>query len=675
MNEEPLLDVSALRVRFPIARGFLDAVDGIDFRLGRGERIALVGESGAGKSLTAMALMGLVPRAGAVSGSIRFAGRELVGLRERELARIRGSQIGLILQDAVAALDPLKSIGSEIEEALRAHTRLPRSQARERTLELIEQVQIGDAATRVHQRGYELSGGMAQRALIAAAVGPEPELLVADEPTSALDATTAEGVLDLLDEVVRRRAMAVLLITHDLGVVARFAERVIVMYAGRIVEDTSVGALFSHPRHPYTRGLLESMPGAAGHRRMHSIPGAAADTGRSLFGCAFQPRCFLSRGRERCRTERPALSGVPRSACHFAGELDPLPPPDRDRPRELGTAAGDELVALQGVSKSFKVRGGPFRAGGVVHAVHDATLGVRRGEVLALVGESGCGKTTLAKVVLGLEPPSAGHVRFDGHDVTATRSKALRRRIQVVFQNPDSSLDPRMTIERVVAEPLEVHRIGGRDARRARVAELIERVGLHRDHLRRYPYELSGGQRQRVAIARALAPRPDFLVCDEPLTALDVSVQAQILELLQEIQRTERLSCLFVAHDLGVVREFADRVAVMYLGHVVEVAESGEFFARPHHPYSLALLSAASTGDPAVERRKRRIVLSGALPSPLDPPPGCPFHTRCWKAQNVCAAVTPPPHQPSAGRLVACHFPEGVEDAEAVAAGGRRNPR
>lgn len=669
MVTPPLLQVDDLHVRFPAPGGDLHAVRGVSFEVRRGERVAVVGESGSGKSVTALSLVGLTPRPGRLSGSVKLKGRELVGLSERQLTRVRGLEMGVILQDATAALDPLKSIGDHIVEALRLHTGISRRNARARALELIGQVRISDPELRVGQCSHELSGGMAQRAVTASVIGLEPELLIADEPTSALDATTANGVLDLLLELGRARDMAVVLITHDLGIVARFAERVIVMYAGRIVEQGTVGEIFSHPRHPYTRALLESVPGS--RRRPPARDAPTVLRASSTEGCRYFSRCTLSGGREACTGDEPVLlnrAGPPGqlSACHFADELPPRAAA-ADEGTEPRPPCGDVLLRVDGLDKQFHVRHGTFGRRGSVRAVEGADLVVRRGEVLALVGESGSGKTTLGKVILGLEAPSAGRVTFDDTDISGrvlSRTKNLQRRVQVVFQNPNSSLDPRMKVGPIVAEPLEVHRIGTPAERRDRVVELLEQVGLDAASVDRYPFEFSGGQRQRIAIARALAPRPDLLICDEPLTALDVSVQAQILDLLHDIQRRDGLAYLFIAHDLSVVREIADRVAVMYLGHIVETADADELFRQPHHPYTKALLSAMTVADPAVDRTRERIILRGAVPSPLDPPPGCPFHTRCWKAEDICRQEMPPLVEITAGRRVACHLPEGLAPAD-----------
>jgi peptide/nickel transport system ATP-binding protein len=668
---EPLLQIEGLEVCFHTPRGIARAVDGLSLAVRPGERVAIVGESGSGKSMTAFSTVGLVPPPGRiVAGSIRFRGRELVGLREAELAKVRGGEIGLIMQDPTGALDPLQTIGSQIAEGLRKHTDLSRGEARERALELIRQVQIGDPEQRVGQYAHQLSGGMNQRAMIAAAVGPEPSLLIADEPTSALDATTADGILELIGDLAREREMAVILITHDLGVVSKFAERVIVMYAGRVLEDGPVADVFRAPKHPYTRGLLESVPGSRGRESVKAIPGVVPDLTALPTGCVFHPRCALRRGRAVCETDAPALraatDGRPGlTACHFAEELAVAPAP----PAPLEVAAGNgaaeepggrpEILRVEDLVRHFVIRDRPFRKGGVVRAVDGINFSVRRGEVVALVGESGSGKSTAAKIILGLERPTAGGILFDGEDLAAShkRARELRRRIQVVFQNPDSSLDPRMRVSDIIAEPLNVHRIGTRREREERVQTLLEQVGLSAHHAQRYPYEFSGGQRQRIAIARALALRPDLLICDEPVTALDVSVQAQILNLLQRVQREEGLAYLFIAHDLAVVRQIADRVAVMYLGEIVEFADADDFFAQPRHPYSVALLSAMSTPGLDALQARERVILSGSIPSPFNPPPACRFHTRCWKVQQVCREVAPDASGGPDGRPVACHFP------------------
>ena len=660
----PLLEVSDLSVTFSTRSGTVHAVRSIGFEIYPGERVAVVGESGSGKSMTALALLGLTPTTGVVRGSVRLRGRELLGLSDKEMAEVRGTEIGLILQDATAAMDPLKTVGSHIAESLILRRKMSHTDAHRTALELVRHVRISDPELRMRQYSHELSGGMAQRALTASVIGLEPDLLVADEPTSALDATTSNGVLELLKDLGRDRGMAMLLITHDLGIVLRFAQRVIVMYGGRIVETGSVEEIFTHPRHPYTKGLLASVPGRRGRRSVEAIPSGSPIQSADK-GCSFSNRCVHSAGRTICTDELPMLREIAgsahhRSACHFAAELQAPEPTGADQ-QEIELIEPRMLLEIRNINKVFTVRRNAIR--GVIHAVEDASLTVHEGEVLALVGESGSGKTTLGRIVLGLEKPTQGSMSFDGVDLAnrvEMRGPEIRRRIQVVFQNPNSSLDPRMRVGDIIAEPLLIHKIGTRKEQVERVNELLSLVGLEEAHADRLPFEFSGGQRQRIAIARALAPRPDLLVCDEPLTALDVSVQAQILNLLQEIQHREKLSYLFIAHDLSVVRQIADRVAVMYLGRVIETGSSIEIFARPHHPYTAALLSAISYVDPTIEKSRERIILRGALPSPLNPPSGCVFHTRCWKAQEICKKVIPDTETVS-GRTFACHFPENSD--------------
>ena len=662
MTGQTLLKIEDLRVEF---RGS-PAVQGSSFEVNAGERIAIVGESGSGKSVTALSILGLAPTHALISGSVRYMGRELIGLSETKFREIRGIEIGLILQDPSAALDPLKTVGLHIEESLRLQRGVSRKIAKEISLDLIRQVQISDPELRIGQRCHQLSGGMAQRAVTASVIALEPKLLIADEPTSSLDATTANGILELLMNIGRDRGMAVLLITHDLGIVSRFAQKVIVMCEGRIVEIGSVEKIFSHPRHPYTKALLASVPGRRGRRAVGEDPSRELSLAEPLSGCFFRSRCSHVPSRKECVSDVPKLLRFNSeenhlSACHFSAEI-PAPISRSNEVEPQPHLRSNVLLEIKDLRKNFSIskRGRKFE----VRAVDGVTLEIYFGEVLALVGESGSGKSTLGKVVLGLEKPTAGEVKFAGIDITNSvrhRKKLTRQRMQVIFQNPNSSLDPRMRIGDIIAEPLIVNRIGSHQERLTRVSELLVKVGLTAEDADKFPSEFSGGQRQRIAIARALAPSPELLICDEPLTALDVSVQAQILDLLQDIQIREGMAYLFIAHDLAVVRQLADRVAVMYLGHIVETAPAGEFFKHPHHPYSAALLSAMSVVDPKSVGIRDRIILKGAIPSPMSPPSGCVFHTRCWKVQEVCRTVQPSMVEVTVGRTLACHFPENTE--------------
>lgn len=666
----PLLSVRDLNVSFGSGQAVVRAVDGVSLEVGAGERVAIVGESGSGKSVTARALLGLVAPGGRITeGSVQLEGRELRSLKKRAMAKVRGQEIGLVLQDPRGALDPLKTIGQQLRQPLKMHRGLKGRAADAEAIELLRRVRMSDPETRVNQYPHELSGGMCQRVVIASVIAAQPKLLIADEPTSALDASTAEGVLRLIRELATDYGMAVLFITHDLSMVAKFADRVLVMYMGRIAEEAAVDDLFQRPRHPYTRGLLDSIPGRAGRRPTDPIPGSVPDSATQLSGCAFHSRCKFVQ--EICTVDVPALEPprsnlARRSACHFQEELAPVLATTGEAPADsspiVESLLGDELLRVESLSKSFALRAGPFKKSGSVRAVADVTFSIRAGEVLALVGESGSGKSTTARMILGLENPTSGKITFRGEDLgeASERSRELRRQLQVVFQNPDSSLDPRLRAGAVITQPLAINKIGTAKERRQRACELLEQVGMSATHVDRYPHEFSGGQRQRIAIARALAVRPELIVCDEPVTALDVSVQAQILNLLQDIQHREALSYLFIAHDLSVVRQLADRVAVMYLGRIVELSDADAFFAGPEHPYSAALLSAAGlAGNGSLtDTGAQPTLLEGEAPSSLTPPSGCSFHPRCWKSEKLCEQVRPDLTSKSAGRFAACHFPE-----------------
>ena len=550
----PILQVDDLAVTFATGAGDVHAVRGVSLRVAPGERVGIAGESGSGKTVSAMAITGLLPHAARATGSVRFAGSDVGGLRSTHRAALRGRHVGTILQDPLNSLNPALTVGSQIVETLRRHQHLDRAAARRRAIDLLGQVGIPDAARNVDEYPHRFSGGMRQRAMIAIALSCEPEVVVADEPTTALDVTVQAQILELLVGLCNERNTALLLITHDLGVLAGVAQRIVVMHAGRIVEEAPVDALFYSPEHPHTRSLLESIP-------------------------------------------RP----------------DQAPPP----PPTVGKApsASRPLLEVEDLVKDFAiVRGGAIRRTvGAVRAVDGVSLAIGAGETLALVGESGCGKSTLARCILRLVQPSSGSVRFGGRDVLAHDRRTLRRlrpEMQIVFQDPYGSLDPRMTVAQLIAEPLAVHGLGGdRRARAQRVRELLGMVGLGPEHAARHPHAFSGGQRQRIAIARALATEPKLLVLDEPVSALDTSTRAQILALLAELQQRLGVSYLLVAHDLALVRAVAHRVAVMYLGRIVELGECDRLFAAPAHPYTRALLSAVPIPDPRLERRRQRIVL------------------------------------------------------------------
>lgn len=601
-DSDPLLRVSGLQVAFSTRKGALHAVDGIDFEVGRSERLAIVGESGSGKSVTALAVMKLLDRRSSrMAGAIEFDGRDLAAATEREMRQVRGAEISLIFQDPLSALNPLKPVGSQIRESLLIHRRANKREANAIALELLSQVEMPDPEAQFRARPHELSGGMNQRAMIAMALACQPKLLIADEPTTALDATTQAQIVALLRRLAVERSMAVMLITHDLGLVAGFAERVIIMYSGKLVEDATARDFFENPRHPYSHALLASTPRVGVD--IGSIPGRIPDPHRRPTGCVFHPRCALRQGRDLCVTDVPPLrvvdvASAQRSACHFAEELEAKrdlyqdPAADSSRRRQVGS---DVILEVEGLVKQFAVKTSFFGRSRPFAAVNDVSFTVRVGETVALVGESGSGKTTIARLVLGLETATRGVVRFEGEQLTEARAAVLRRArkdLGIVFQDPTSSLDPKMTAAEIIAEPMVLHDVGDSTARRERVEELMNEVGLDPERALNRPAAFSGGERQRIAIARALALRPKLIVCDEPTTMLDVSVQAQILNLLRDIQVETSVAFLFIAHDLAVVRHVADTVAVMYNGKIVESAPNEELFLRPTHPYTKKLLAA-----------------------------------------------------------------------------------
>ncbi|MCP2259655.1 peptide/nickel transport system ATP-binding protein [Streptoalloteichus tenebrarius] len=691
----PVLEVSDLTVSFPSEAGRVRAVRGLSYHVNAGEVLGVVGESGSGKSVSSMAVMGLLPDTARVSGSIRFRGRELLGLSDVELSRVRGHQVAMVFQDPLSALTPVYTVGEQVAEAVLVHGRgrVSRAEAARRAVELLDLVGIPRAAERARAFPHEFSGGMRQRVVIAMAIANDPDLIIADEPTTALDVTVQAQVLEVLKTAQEVTGAAIVLITHDLGVVAGFADRLMVMYAGRAVETGSVDEIYRHPRMPYTLGLLGALPrlDATGRQPLVPIEGQPPSLVDLPPGCPFAPRCPMAA--PECTAEEPALVPVPdaeaaaptphRAACVRMGEIArvdatpeevyeveaEVPEPEIARvPRAERTTVLD----VRDLVKHFPLtRGTLFRRRvGTVRAVDGVSFDIREGETLGLVGESGCGKTTTLLEILGLEPPMGGSVTVLGKDVSTLdrkARKAVRADLQVVFQDPMASLDPRMPVGDILAEPLRVHGHDRRSIAR-RVPELLRLVGLRPEHAERYPAEFSGGQRQRIGIARALALEPRLVVLDEPVSALDVSIQAGVINLLDELRAELGLAYLFVAHDLSVVRHIADRVAVMYLGRIVEIGAVDAVFDTPGHPYTQALLSAIPIPDPERERRRERIILAGDLPSPADPPSGCRFRTRCFlhaglseKDRRRCVEVDPvlERHTDATGPVdheVACHF-------------------
>ncbi|MFE2726852.1 dipeptide ABC transporter ATP-binding protein [Kitasatospora sp. NPDC059327] len=640
----PVLSVRDLRVSFPSEAGPVEAVRGVDFDLLPGRTLGIVGESGSGKSATALAVMGLLPPEARLGGRILLGDRDLAAMDDTQLSRVRGKDIGMVFQDPMSALTPIFSVGRLLSQALRVHRDLSRKDAWEQAVELLDLVGIPDPRERAKAFPHEFSGGMRQRVVIALAIANKPSVLVADEPTTALDVTVQAQILDVLRLAQRETGAGLVLITHDLGVVAGYADDVAVMYAGRIVEHTGVDELFERPTMPYTARLLAGVPtvDSGVERPLIPIGGEPPSLVGLPDGCAFAPRCALAR--DVCRTTEPDLTapaGRPgRVACHRAqeiadGSLDPAGHAVGAVPaRAAERTVGDVVLRVEDLVKTFPVTKGTLlkRRVGTLHAVNRVGFELREGETLGLVGESGSGKTTTLREVLRLRVPEGGRIEVAGTDVATLRSAAqvreLRREIQIVLQDPTDALDPRLTVFDLLAEPLQAAG-ADRSAVRSRVPELLDLVGLDRAVGDRFPAALSGGQRQRVGIARALAREPKLLVLDEPLSALDVSVQAEIVNLLVRLQRELGLAYLVVAHDLAVVRYFSDRIAVMYLGHIVESGATEEIFARPRHPYTKALLSAIPLPDPERERRRERVVLEGEQPSAARLPAGCVFVDRC----------------------------------------------
>ncbi len=658
-----LLEVEGLDVAFPASfgsgRGSLHPVRDLSLKLGAGETLGVVGESGSGKSLTALALMGLLPRGARRSARrLVFDGMDLTALGERRMADIRGRHLSMIFQDPMTSLNPAYTVGGQLTETYLRHHRATARQARERAAEFLERVGIAGAGKRLGQYPHQLSGGLRQRVMIAMSLICEPAVLIADEPTTALDVTIQAEILQLLLRLQGQLRMALILITHDLGIVARLASRVLVMYAGQAVETGTTSELFARPVHPYTQALLgcipvrgQTPPGSP----LFAIPGTVPSLGSTFHGCHFRNRCTYAH--DAC-----AQAPVPmrmRSPDRGARCVLPEPvgrpvQPAGGRPGRTVAAPGAPLLRLREVTRVFRVGSAFFGRQRALAAVDGVSLVIRKGEVLGLVGESGCGKSTLALILLGLLAPSSGTVSVDGAPLASLRRHAVARRIQPVFQDPFSSLNPQKVVCDIIGLPLRIHGLGTRAERDRQVRDMMDRVGLSRRHADLPPAHLSGGQRQRVAIARALIMRPELVICDEPTSALDVSVQAQILNLLLELQRELGLTYLLISHNLAVVEHLAARVAVMYLGRIVENGPAETVFRHPRHPYTQALLASVLTPDPSASIPEPR--LRGTMPNPLYPPSGCRFHPRCPHAMPLCASEDPAPKRVDGGIEVACHL-------------------
>ncbi|MBR0642947.1 ABC transporter ATP-binding protein [Plastoroseomonas hellenica] len=657
----PVLEVEDLRTVFLTDAGVVRAVDGVSFRVGAGETLGIVGESGSGKSVTALSLLRLLDeQARIVGGTIRFKGQDVLAMRPAELRAWRGDQAAMVFQDPMTGLNPVLRILRQVTEHIVSHGRMPPAAARQRGVDLLRRMGVATPERAAASYPHQFSGGMRQRVMLAIGVANDPALLIADEPTTALDVTIQAQILDLLRGLNEEFGTAIVLVSHDLGVIASVCRRVVVMYAGEAVEEAATADVLADPRHPYAWALVNAVPrlDAPIGAKLTSIEGMPPDPLHLPQGCRFEPRCPFRIGR--CATEHPPMLEVApgrRARCWVTADGRSLP-----RPTVPATPAAPEpreamppLLEARGLVKHFPLpRRSLFAASDKVHAVNGVDIALGHGESLGVVGESGCGKSTLARLLTRLHEPTAGSVTFEGQDITHASPAALRPlrpRLQMVFQDPYASLNPRMTVGDILAEPILAHgRAANRQAAMERVGALLATVGLKPGFASRYPHEFSGGQRQRVSIARALALDPAVVVADEPVSALDVNVQAQVLNLMQDLQQRLGLSYLFIAHDLAVVRAFCDRVAVMYLGRIVEEGSAAEIFAAPLHPYTVALTSAIP------EPGRQRVVLGGEPPSTLRLPEGCAFRARCPVARPACAEP-PPLREVAPGRRAACHFP------------------
>jgi peptide/nickel transport system ATP-binding protein len=655
-SDSPALVVSHMDVTYKVRDQDRLALRDVSFSIARGESYGLVGESGSGKSTAALALVRYLPRNGRVSGgTIRINGQDPLAMGRAELRQLRARTVSMVYQEPGRALNPSIRVGRQIAEVFELAGQSS-GEAMESAQDMLGRVQISDPARVMRRYPFELSGGMAQRVVIAMALAVSPSLLILDEPTTALDATVEAEVLDLVAALRQEFDTSVLFISHNLAVIAKMCDRVGVLYAGELVEQGPARQVFDGPRHPYTVGLLRCIPRRGQRKdrdRLDTIPGFLPSPGHALTGCVFAPRCALAQ--DRCRSESPPFFDVGdlRTArCFYHDQAPDLPRATPSSVPALATdGPGGPIVSVEKLSKTFP---------GGVQALAGVDLTVLRGETLGLVGESGSGKTTLARALLGLTAPDQGSVlTLEGKQLSPEarrRPREILRALQIVFQNPDSALNRRHSVRSLISRPLT--RLAGLSgtALRDRLAELIASVRLEDRHLALRPYQLSGGLKQRVAIARAFGPKPDVVVCDEPTSALDVSVQAAILNLLADLQQQEHATYLFISHDLGLVRYLSDRIVVLYLGRVMEVGPAETVFTGPHHPYTEALFSAVPSLD---GQRPDRIRLHGDIPSAADPPGGCVFHTRCPRrlSTGVCESTEPPLLEEEPGHLIRCHIP------------------
>ncbi len=671
----PLLELEDLHTEIRMRSATVHALEGVSLSLEAGECLGIVGESGCGKTMTALSIMQLLPPGGHITGGkIVLNGQEISSLSDDQMRHVRGNEIGMIFQDPMTSLNPTMTIGDQISETVKLHRGADAKTARERAIEVLRLVGMPRPAERVGNYPHQLSGGMRQRVMIAMALACEPKLLIADEPTTALDVTIQKQILELIDDLRKRLGMAVILVTHDLGVIAGRADRAAVMYAGRVVETTSTLRLFGNPRHPYTEALFGALPEKAveGATRLYNIPGMPPDLTRLPQGCKFAARCRYAQ--DSCRQDEPPLRGDGHDyRCFFpvgsvsdeagVAGLEVTGPVSLEDVAGAAVNGGGFLLTADHLVKSFAVTSGAVlqRKVGEVSAVADVSFGIRPGKTFGMVGESGCGKTTIGRLIVGLETATSGSIVLDGEDLARLNNRERRRRatkVQLMFQDSYASMDPRMRVGPILREPLAIQGVGSRRDQQQKVAAILDQVGLPASAVERYPHEFSGGQRQRLGLARALILNPKLLVADEPVSALDVSIQAQILNLMADLQRDLGLTYLFISHDLSVVRYLAEAIGVMYLGKMVEVGPSEEVYHFPVHPYTRGLIDTVPVANPVKARDREEQGVAGELPSAIDPPSGCRFRTRCPRAQDICAEQEPPLRPfTAAGHLAACHFP------------------
>jgi peptide/nickel transport system ATP-binding protein len=660
-----ILDIKDLTVKIDMRHSAVVPVDGVSLHVEAGETLGIVGESGCGKSMTGLSILKLLPPGGhIVGGSIDFMGRNLAGLSNDEMHKIRGNDIAMVFQDPMTSLNPTKTIGDQVAEPVRIHRGASHKEALDRAVEVLGLVGLPRPKERLGDFPHQLSGGMRQRVMIAMALACDPKLLIADEPTTALDVTIQAQILELLGDLKQKLGMSVLLITHDMGVIAGRTDRVMVMYAGKVVEASSTEMLFDEMRHPYSQALLASIPRLEqdNRQRLYSIPGLPPDLTNPPVGCRFAPRC--QRATDQCRIEEPPLDGLTEE--HVFACWHPIDGPldlsaSRQARRDAEADQAPVLLNVEHLVKEFPVRGSLFtRKKAKVHAVSDVSFSVRRGETFGLVGESGCGKTTVGRLITALEFSDSGVIEIEGEDITKMSRKSLRakrRDFQLMFQDPYASLDPRMRVGRILREPLAIQHLGNRAEQGETVLALLADVGLPDQAVDRYAHEFSGGQRQRIGLARALALNPKLVVADEPVSALDVSIRSQVLNLMKRLQSEHDLTYIVISHDLAVVKYLADTIGVMYLGKIVEIGPSEAIYEQPAHPYTARLIEAIPLPSPELERSKNGTVVRGELPSAIDPPSGCRFRTRCDRATELCAEEEPPLRLFGPGHQAACHFP------------------